>query len=279
LIYIDLGKRGMVYMALSSNREIKSIPIELIRPNTYQPRKVFSQESLDELTESIKTYGVLQPITVRSNGNKYYELVAGERRLRAAQMAGLSEIPAIVIDVTDGDSAILALVENLQREDLNYIEEAEGYESLMKDHNYTQEQLAALIGKKQSTIANKLRVLRLPDEVKGKLLEYNLTERHARALLKLPDGINYLKILDKIKEKNLTVKKTEELIDSEIAKLEAAVSEDEKKGPRIKKAIMNVKIYINTIKSIMEKSGVNAQYSYVDKDEYIELMVKIPKTS
>jgi len=264
-------------MALSSNREIKSIPIELIRPNTYQPRKTFSQESLDELTESIRTYGVLQPITVRSNGNKYYELVAGERRLRAAQMAGMMEIPAIVIDVTDSDSAILALVENLQREDLNYIEEAEGYESLMKDHSYTQEQLAALIGKKQSTIANKLRVLRLPEEVKGRLLEYNLTERHARALLKLPDGINHFKILEKIKEKNLTVKKTEELIDNEIAKLEIVADEDEKKGPRIKKGIMNVKIYINTIKSIMEKSGVNAQYSYVDKDQYIELMVKIPK--
>lgn len=264
-------------MALFNNREVKNIPTELIRPNTYQPRKNFSQESLEELTQSIKTYGVLQPISVRSNGSMHYELIAGERRLRASELAGLKEIPAIVIDVTDSDSAILALVENLQREDLNYIEEAEGYESLIKDHNYTQDQLAGLIGKKQSTIANKLRVLRLPNDVKSKLMEYNLTERHARALLKLPDENIQLKLLEKIKDKNFTVKKTEELVEAELAKLEVAASEDNRRGQRIKKAIMNAKIYINTIKNIMEKNGINAQYSFIDKDDCIEVMVKIPK--
>jgi len=265
-------------MALFNNREIKNIPIELIRPNTYQPRKSFSQESLDELAQSIKTYGVLQPISVRYNGSMYYELVAGERRLRASQQAGLKEVPAIVIDVTDSDSAVLALVENLQREDLNYIEEAEGYESLIRDHNYTQEQLAGLIGKKQSTIANKLRILRLSDNVKSKLLEYNLTERHARALLKLPDEDIQLKIIEKVKEKSLNVKKTEEIIESELAKLEIAVSEENKRGQKIKKAIMNARIYINTIKNVMEKNGINAQYSFVDKEDCIEVMVKIPKS-
>lgn len=268
-------------MALSNNREIKSIPIELIRPNTYQPRKTFNRESLEELTESIKTYGVLQPISIRSNGSKYYELVAGERRLRAAQLAGLTEIPAILIEVTDSDSAALALIENLQREDLNYMEEAEGYQNLIKDHNYTQEQLASIIGKKQSTIANKLRILRLPDSVKEKLIEYNLTERHARALLKIPDEKTQIKIIEKIKQKNYNVKKTEEIVEEEVAKIETAVTindEDGKRKQKIKKAIMNARIYINTIKNIMEKNGVNAQYSFVDKDEYIEVMVKIPKT-
>lgn len=266
-------------MTLSGSREIKNIPLELIRPNTYQPRKSFSQESLEELTDSIKAYGVLQPISVRSNGSTYYELIAGERRLRAAELAGLKEIPAIIIDVTDSDSAVLALVENLQREDLNYLEEAEGYENLIKDHNYTQEQLASLIGKKQSTIANKLRLLRLSEKVKSKLREFNLTERHARALLKLPDETEQLKVLDKVKEKGYNVKKTEEIIENELAKLEIAVSdENPKKGQRIKKAIMNARIYINTIKSVMEKNGINAQYSFVDKEEYIEVMVKIPKT-
>ncbi|KPU42948.1 nucleoid occlusion protein [Oxobacter pfennigii] len=265
-------------MALGNDREIKNISIELIRPNTYQPRKYFSQEGLEELTDSIKTYGVLQPITIRANGSKYYELIAGERRLRASKLAGLTEIPAIIIDVTDGDSAILALIENLQREDLNYIEEAEGFESLIKDHNYTQEQLAELIGKKQSTIANKLRILRLSPKVKAKLMEYGLTERHARALLKLPDEAMQLSVLEKIQKSGYNVKKTEEIIEIELAKLEVAASEDNKKGQRIKKAIMNAKIYINTIKSSMEKNGINAQYSFVDKDEYIEVMVKIPKT-
>lgn len=257
--------------------EIKNIAIELIRPNTYQPRKFFNQESLEELMESIKTYGILQPITIRSNGSKYYELIAGERRLRAAELAGLKEVPAIIVDVTDSDSAALALIENLQREDLNYIEEAEGYENLIKDHNYTQEQLAEIIGKKQSTIANKLRILRLSKSVKEKLLVYNLTERHARALLKLSDEDSQIRMIEKIKEKGYTVKKAEEMIELEISKLEVAASEDNKKNQRIKKAIMNAKIYINTIKNVMEKNGVNAQYSYIDKDDYIEVMVKIPK--
>lgn len=264
-------------MTLNSSREIRNIPIELIRPNTYQPRKQFSQEGLDELTESIKTYGILQPITIRSNGNKYYELVAGERRLRAAGLAGLKEVPAIIIDVTDSDSAALALIENLQREDLNYIEEAEGYENLIKDHDYTQEQLASIIGKKQSTIANKLRILRLPNNVKSKLIEYNLTERHARALLKLSDESSQMKMIEKIKEKNYTVKKTEEMVELEMVKMETAVTEEGSRGQKIKRAIMNAKIYINTIKNVMEKNGVNAQYSFVDKDDYIEVMVKIPK--
>ena len=265
-------------MTIKSDREVRNIPIKLIRPNTYQPRKSFNRESLDELTESIRTYGILQPISVRANGNTYYELIAGERRLRAAELAGLIEVPAIIIDATDSDSAALALIENLQREDLNYIEEAEGYENLIKDHNYTQEQLAGIIGKKQSTIANKLRILRLDEKVKQKLLEYNLTERHARALLKLPDVESQLKMLEKIKEKGYNVKKTEEMIDMQLAKLEVAAGEDEKKGQKIKKAIMNARIYINTIKNVMEKNGVNAQYSYIDKDEFIEVTVKIPKS-
>ena len=264
-------------MAVNNGREIKNIPLELIRPNTYQPRKYFNQESLEELTNSIKTYGVLQPITVRQNGSTYYELVAGERRLRASELAGLKEIPAIVIDVTDSDSAVLALIENLQREDLSYIEEAEGYQNLIKDHNYTQEQLAAIIGKKQSTIANKLRILKLSDNVKSKLREYELTERHARALLKIPDEETQLKIVEKVKEKGYTVKKTEEIINAELLKMEVAAAEENKKGQKIKKAIMNARIYVNTIKGVMEKNGVSAQYSYTDKDEYIEVVVKIPK--
>ncbi|HBM76441.1 MAG TPA: nucleoid occlusion protein [Clostridiaceae bacterium] len=253
------------------------MPIELIRPNTYQPRKQFNQESLDELTESIKTYGILQPLSVRPNGDTYYELIAGERRLRAAEMAGLKDVPAIVVDATDRDSAALALIENLQREDLNYIEEAEGYENLIKDHNYTQEQLALIIGKKQSTIANKLRILRLSDSIKQKLLEYNLTERHARALLKLPDEKSQARMIEKIKEKGYTVKKTEEMIEIELSKLEEKDSEENKRNQKIKGAIMNARIYINTIKNVMEKNGINAQYSFADKDQYIEVMVKIPK--
>ena len=167
-------------------KKVMEIPIEKIVPNPYQPRRVFSQAALEELSNSIKSYGILQPITVRDiNGN--YELVAGERRFRAAKLANLEFVPAIINNMTDESSAVLALLENLQREDLNFIEEAMGYENLIKEHSFTQQQLAEKLGKNQSTIANKLRILRLPMEIKIKLVENDLTERHARALLKLPN--------------------------------------------------------------------------------------------
>ena len=144
------------------------IPIEEIVPNPYQPRRVFSEKSLEELKNSIESYGVLQPITVRKKNEKV-EWVAGERRLRAAKLANLKTIPAIVHEVSDETSAVLALLENLQREDLNFIEEALGYENLIKEHNFTQQQLAEKLGKNQSTIANKLRILKLPESIKESL--------------------------------------------------------------------------------------------------------------
>ncbi|EPZ53388.1 parB/RepB/Spo0J family partition domain protein [[Clostridium] sordellii ATCC 9714] len=165
------------------DKRVMEIPISNIVPNPYQPRRVFSQSALEELSESIKVYGILQPITVRSKSNDEYELVAGERRLRASKLAGLETIPAIINNMSDESSAVLALLENLQREDLNFIEEAMGYENLIKEHSFTQQQLAEKLGKNQSTIANKIRILRLPTDIKIKLVENGLTERHARALL------------------------------------------------------------------------------------------------
>jgi ParB family chromosome partitioning protein len=156
-------------------KNICYIDIDSIRPNPYQPRKQFSKGALEELCESIQQYGVIQPINVRKISNSKYELVAGERRLRAAVMAGLKEIPAIVININDNDSAVLALIENLQREDLNYLEEAEGYSNLINEHGLTQEELAQKIGKSQSTVANKIRLLRLPPLVKKILSDNNLT--------------------------------------------------------------------------------------------------------
>jgi len=187
-------------------KNITYININSIRPNPYQPRKQFNKAALDELCESVKQYGVMQPINVRKISNNTYELVAGERRLRAATMAGLTEIPAIVINVDDNDSAVIALIENLQREDLTYLEEAEGYNNLITEHGFTQEQLAQKIGKSQSTIANKIRLLRLSPLVKKILMDNNLTERHARALLKLHDEQLQLKVLKIVCERgyNLT---------------------------------------------------------------------------
>ncbi len=196
---------GRVQIARVEKKEdlknITYVKIENIRPNPYQPRKQFNKISLEELCESIKQYGVIQPINVRKISANMYELVAGERRLRAATMAGLKEIPAIVVDINDNDSAVMALIENLQREDLSYMEEAEGYNNLINEHGFTQEELAAKIGKSQSTIANKIRLLKLPPLVKKILADNNLTERHARALLKLHDEQLQLKVLKTVCEK------------------------------------------------------------------------------
>ncbi|MFZ5968712.1 MAG: nucleoid occlusion protein [Bacillota bacterium] len=256
---------------------VTQIPVDAVRPNPYQPRKVFTKNSLDELCESIKTYGVLQPISVRRIGQDHFELVAGERRLRAAKQANLDTIPAIVTEMNDEDSAIIALIENLQREDLNFIEEAEGYYHLIQDHNFTQQDIAEKVGKNQSTIANKLRILKLPEEVKQTILEHTLTERHARALLKLPDEKLQIEVLKGVIEKDLTVKKTEKLIEEILEEL-SRPKEPERKQ-KIKSAF-NFKIYLNTLKNAfnaIKQTGLNAEYKQMDKGEYIEVIVTIPK--
>lgn len=261
---------------MTTEREIRTIQINLIRPNNYQPRRYFNQDALLELSQSIKEYGVIQPISVRRNGEKFYELVAGERRLRASQLAGLQEIPAIIVDMKDNESAVIAMIENLQREDLNYIEEAEGYYNLIKEHGLTQEELAERIGKKQSTIANKLRILKLNDNIKERLVKEGLTERHARALLKVNDEKLQNKILDNIIKYNLNVKNTEDLIEKEINNAQNKANKNKKTSKNYKWSI-SPKIIVNTIKQIMDKSGVKAEYVAREKDDCMEIVVRIPK--
>lgn len=260
-------------------RRVEEILIDKVIPNPYQPRKTFSQVGLEELSASIKAYGILQPISVRKIGEDRYELIAGERRLKAARLAELKTIPAIINSgYTDTDSAVLAIIENLQREDLNFIEEAEGYANLIEDHGFTQQELAERVGKNQSTIANKLRILRLGADIKKRLLENGLTERHARALLRLPDDELREKAVDKIIKDDLNVKKTEQLVKSMLEKIG---KEEEVKPTQNIRSFMNYRIYINTLKqayeAIKEKQG-NAQFEQIDKGEYIEVTVKIPKS-
>jgi ParB family chromosome partitioning protein len=260
-------------------KDISYIKIDNIRPNPYQPRKQFKKGSLEELCDSIKEYGVLQPISVRKITNNSYELVAGERRLRASIMAGLSEIPAIIINVDDNDSAVMALIENLQREDLSYMEEAEGYNNLIRDHGFTQEELAQKIGKSQSTIANKIRLLKLPPMVKKILADNNLTERHARALLKLHDEQLQLKVLKRVCESGLNVKKTEALVERAIERYTRRIN-DPVKEKKISRAIKDIRIFVNTIRQavdLMKKSGVNAKAVQIDRGEYVEFIVRVSK--
>lgn len=263
-------------------KNITYVGIDHIRPNPYQPRKQFNKMALEELCDSIKQYGVLQPINVRRLSQGTYELVAGERRLRAATMAGLQEIPAIIINVDDNDSAVMALIENLQREDLSYMEEAEGYSNLINEHGFTQEELAQKIGKSQSTIANKIRLLKLSPLIKKILSDNNLTERHARALLKLHDEQLQLKVLRLVCERGLNVKKTEELVERAIDKYSKNIKQRTTSEKKMTKAIKDVRIFVNTIKQaidIMRQSGVNAKAAQVDRGEYIEFVVRVPKNN
>ena len=261
-------------------KNISYLSIDSVRPNPYQPRKQFGKGALEELCESIQQYGVIQPINVRKISNSNYELVAGERRLRAAIMAGLKEIPAIVVNISDNDSAVMALIENLQREDLDYMEEAEGYNNLISGHGFTQEKLAQKVGKSQSTIANKIRLLRLPPMVKKMLSDNNLTERHARSLLKLHDEQLQLKVLKRVCERDLNVKRTEELVEKVIEKF---LNQEKNKTPERKftKAIKDIRIFINTVRQaieLMKNAGVNAKAAQIDRGEYVEFIIRIPKS-
>lgn len=256
------------------SNEIIKVMIDDIIPNTYQPRKFFDEEALNELSQSIKEHGIIQPLTVRKRGS-IYELVAGERRWRAARLAELSEVPCAVIEITDTESAQIALLENLQREDLNFIEEAEAYYNLIQDHNFTQEEIAVKMGKKQSTIANKLRLLKLPYKIRMLCLDNNLTERHARALLSLPDEKLQLQIIKKVIKNGLNVKKTEELINKELLKL-AGKQLNSKKNKNIK-AVFPAKLYVNTIKQVFDKFNIPANYKFKEEEEFIQITVNIPK--
>ncbi|MEE1195061.1 MAG: ParB/RepB/Spo0J family partition protein, partial [Phascolarctobacterium sp.] len=189
--------------ALGENKAVNEVkvvkvPIEQIFPNPYQPRKTFDDEALQDLASSIAEYGVLQPLLVAPAEDGRYLLIAGERRLRASRLAKLNEVPVIISEYSSQQIAEIALIENLQREDLHFLEEAEGYEQLMEQFHLTQEAMAARVGKKQSTIANKLRLLRLSSDVRKLLVEHELSERHARALLKIEDEAQRMEVLDTI---------------------------------------------------------------------------------
>ena len=255
--------------------EILLINVNMIVPNIYQPRKYFNNDSLQELADSIKHNGILQPLSVRLMGERY-ELVAGERRWRAAKSIGLDKVPCTILDITDKQAAELALLENLQREDLNFIEEAEAYYNLINEHGFTQEQLAIRMGKKQSTIANKLRLLRLSDSVRLLLLENNLTERHARALLPLLDEELQVKIVKKVIKSNLTVKETEALVNKELLKLKGEELNSNKKNNL--KGVFSSKIYINSIKQVFDKFNIPADYKSKDCGDFVEITVTIPKS-
>lgn len=261
-------------MNMEMQTEVRLLPLEDITVNPDQPRKIFHEEELEELTESIRNFGVLQPIIVRQEERGTYTIIAGERRYRAATMAGLKNIPALVKDFDEGDLSLVALVENIQRENLNFLEEARAYKKLMKDFSLTQGEIASKVGKKQSTISNKIRILTLPEDIQESLLSHQLSERHARALLRLEDEGERRKIVERIIKNHLNVKQTEKLIEDYIR----SKAEQKKKRNRIN--YISYKIYVNTIRNAfgqikeMEKNASMEQY---DKGDYLEVVITIPK--
>ncbi len=263
---------------MQKDLKIENIAVELVRPNPYQPRKVFSDAALQELANSILEHGLMQPITVRMIGN-FYELVAGERRLKASKLAGLKTIPAIIIEVTTKDSAVLALIENLQRQNLNFLEESQAYYNIMQDHGYTQQELANTLGKSQSTIANKLRVLKLSLTVQKLLVENNLTERHARALLKLPSEAYQIKALEKVIKQELNVKRTEQIIEQMLVDITKEDIIKHKSNQKVKTYIRDMRLVTNTITeavNLIQKAGIDAKYTMKEHADSYEIRIKIP---
>lgn len=253
--------------------KVRKLPLEKIIPNRFQPRTIFNEEKIEELAKTIHTHGMIQPIVVRSIENDHYEIIAGERRYRAVKKLGWDSIPAILKDFNDKETASVALIENLQREELSPIEEAMAYNQLLEIHGLTQEALAQRLGKSQSTIANKLRLLKLPKEVHDALLTKEVTERHARALIPLKDAEKQVKLLNEIIEKHLNVKQTE-------ARVERLLSSSKPKKRKRISFSKDVRIAVNTIRKSLEmvqESGINADAAEEELDDYYQITIRIPK--
>lgn len=262
-------------MKLPDKRRVVELPAEKLIPNPRQPRKTFSKEELDGLSRSIASNGLLQPISVRRTSGGKYEIIAGERRWRACIQAGMRQIPCLVQECSDAQSAVLAILENLQRQDLQVFEEAEGIRRLMEDWGVTQEEAARRLGKSQSAIANKLRLLRLTPEERKCIVENGLSERHARAILRIPQEDARKKLLAQVVEKGLTVRQTEELVEKT---LEEKIAKPARGRTFIAK---DIRIFLNTIDHAirtMQDAGILAQADRKDMGDYLEYTVKIPKT-
>ena len=253
--------------------KIKSINIDEIISNPYQPRTNFDKESLKDLAESIASFGIIQPLTIRPKGEEY-ELIAGERRLKAAKLAGLDEVPVIIKDFDNQETAEIALVENLQRKDLDFLEEAHAYEQLLDEFNLTQSELAARIGKSQSTIANKLRILKLDISVQKIIKDPNISERHARVLLKLEKKEKQKEIANKIINENLTVRETSNLVEKY---LEEPAKKNESRVKNVYKSLRPFTNSLNKTINEMKEAGLEVEVSKNKNQEYIEYNIKLPR--
>ncbi|WP_416730120.1 nucleoid occlusion protein [Fictibacillus sp. JL2B1089] len=260
----------------NDNEEVLQLPVQRIIPNRFQPRTVFIDERIEELSQTIEAHGIIQPIVVRGIGDGKYELIAGERRWRAVQKLGWEKIPAIVKEMDDSQTASVALIENLQREELTAIEEAMAYAKLLELHGLTQEGLAQKLGKGQSTIANKLRLLKLPQSIQDALLQKKVTERHARALIVLKSPEKMEAVLQEIIEKQLNVKQTEE----RVKRMIESESAEKKPQSRRKSYSKDMRLAINTVRQSVDmvvQSGLSIDTEEEEHEEFYQFTIRIPK--
>lgn len=263
----------MKQQKVKSTAEIYNIPQAMIVPNPNQPRKRFDYDELENLAQSIRENGILQPITVRKREDKKYELVSGERRLRAARLVGMVKIPSIVINIDDKNSAMFSIIENLQRQSLNFFEEAEAIEKLVGEYAMSREEVAQKLGLAPSTVSNKLRILRLPEEMRFELARSGLTESHARALLMLEDDNQRARALSIIVDRHLNVAESERMINQMINRNNSS------RNPL--RGIRDVRLFINTLNHAVDtirRAGVEADAARSETEEYIEYVVRIPKS-
>lgn len=270
-----MGVQSLLSRPRLGRAGIVQLPVGDIDANPNQPRKLFDDERLAELSQSIAEYGVISPLTVRLHYGRY-ELVSGERRLRAARMAGLKKVPCIILDVDMEESGLLALVENLQRQDLDFLEEARGIENLMRLYGLSQEECARRLGRSQSAVANKLRLLRLPGDVLDSLREHGLTERHGRALLRLPDDAARRAALEHILAEGLNVAQTDRYIDS----LLAPAPEKPKSARKRSFILKDIRVFLNTVShslDVMKKGGIAAGMRQEETEDELIVTISIPK--
>lgn len=272
------GQDDIVETTQNHLEEVVNVAIEKIVPNRYQPRTVFDDAKIEELARTIHTHGVIQPIVIRKMDDEKYEIIAGERRFRAMTKLKWTEVPAIIRNLSDKETASIALIENLQREELTAIEEAVAYQKLLKLHELTQEALAQRLGKGQSTVANKLRLLKLPDEVQESIMKKQLSERHARALMQIKEKEAQIKLMNMSIEYHWNVKQLEDKVEEILN----PPTKDEKKlvKPKRKAVSKDVRIALNTIKqslSMVTKSGINIKTEEEDTEEFYQITVRIPK--
>ena len=264
----------------NQHEEVVKLPVEKITPNRYQPRTIFDEEKIEELARTINTHGIIQPIVLRPLEEDGFEIIAGERRFRAMKKLGWTEVPAIVREMSDKETASVALIENLQREELTAIEEAMAYEKLLQLHSLTQEALAQRLGKGQSTIANKLRLLKLPERIQESILKREISERHARALIPLKEADQQLMVFDEMLENQYNVKQLEERVQEALNPVAATVEEETKEKPKRKAVSKDVRIALNTIRqslSMVTKSGIQLKTEEEDGEDFYQIIVKIPK--